>query len=135
MIPPPLAAAAAALADLLARENAALAALDLPRATVLLQQKSQAFAAFEREVLRARPAFDPSDAERADWRRLGDTLRGLGEENRRLLERAIAVQGRVLASIARAVPKALAGAAPRYGAGGGLRPAARVPAIALSARA
>lgn len=130
----PVLAAARTLADVLARENAALAALDLPRATALLADKSQAFAALEREA-RLAGQSGALAASRDEVARLGDRLRALAEENRRLLARAIAVQERVLATVARAVPKALAATASRYGAGGGLNPSARVPPIALSARA
>lgn len=130
----PVLAAALTLADVLARENAALAVLDLPRATALLADKTAAFAAFEREA-RLVGQSGALAASRDEVARLGDRLRALAEENRRLLARAIAVQERVLATVARAVPKALAAAAPRYGAGGGLRPSVCVPPIALSARA
>ena len=107
---------AAALADLLARENAALAALDFARATALLGEKQAATAAFA-------PSADdvPADVAR---------LRGLIEENRRLLEHAIRVQGRVLGMVARA----LCSQPPCYGAGGAPVPGASVAPALVSAR-
>ena len=62
-------------------------------------------------------------------RRLGE----LAGENKRLLERAVIVQGRVIGTVVRAIPKAVGGA-PRYGAGGALSETARMRPMALSAR-
>ena len=121
-------AAAMRLADLLAEENAALTALDLPRAGALLGAKTAALEDFT-------AALQAATAPRGDSaRQVAERLRVLGEANRRLLERAIHVQGRVLASIAKALPKALA-TAPRYGAGGSLTAAPQMRAFTLSARA
>jgi hypothetical protein len=78
------------LADTLAAENAALAALDLRRAVGYLPEKQAAIAAF-------------AGATGASVSRdLVEQLRSLAQENKALLERAIAVQGRVIAVIARA---------------------------------
>ena len=63
---------------------------------------------------------------------LTDRLQHLGQENRRLLERAIAIQSRVIETIAgAALPRGGSGA---YGAAG--RPAAgrQPPAIAMATR-
>lgn len=131
---PDLIAAAAALAETLARENAALTALDLAKAGGFLAEKSAAATALAQAVQRTRQSGGLSAAQRPQAERLGARLRELGEENRRLLERAIHVQGRVLASIAKALPRAQ-GTAARYGASGHLTGARRVQAIAFSARA
>jgi hypothetical protein len=109
---------AAALADVLTRENAALAALDFARATALLAEKQAAAGAFAATV------------EMAKDEALAARLRDLVVENRRLLEHAMLVQGRVLGLVARA----LRAPPPRYGAGGTpLRGAPVAPAV-VSAR-
>jgi len=54
-------------------------------------------------------------------------------QGRRLLERAIAVQGRVIAVVARATPRPVV--MPRYGATGVLARTGRPPPMALSSRA
>jgi len=116
-----LIAAGSALADRLEAENTALAALDLPRAAGMLAEKQRAVAA----LAAAQPVAARSEAAERVARR----LRALGVENKRLLERAIAVQGRVIGTIARAaVPEAPAG----YGSGHVME---RPTPVALSARA
>lgn len=114
------------LAGTLEAENVALRALDLPKAAALLTEKQAATVAFNtaRAALPGRPA--PALLEAAAH------LAGQAEENRRLLERAISVQSRVLGVIARAAGSA--NPTPRYGRSGSY--AAR-PATgwALSARA
>jgi len=101
--------AAELLADTLAAENAALAALDLPAATALLAEKRRA----TQSLLSAPPAG--ATHRRAAEQAL-DRLRRLSEQNRALLERAIAVQGRVIEIVASAAMQACA--PPRYGAYG-----------------
>lgn len=117
-----LTTAAAALADVLAQENAALAALDLAAAAALLEAKQAAAEAFA--------AAQAEDAPPLDGRDLAVRLRELAAQNRQLLERAIRVQRRVLGIIAKALPPP---AAPRYGASGTLRAGAVAPVI-VSAR-
>ncbi len=126
--------AAMALSDALARENAALTALDLARAAAMLGEKMAAAAAFSAAVQRARKLGETHFEQRERVKQVGTLLRDLSEENRRLLERAIFVQGRVLATIAKALPKGQA-AAPRYGAAGTLTNARQTQAMTLSARA
>lgn len=109
------------LAATLERENAALAALDLPRAVAVLADKQQAVAALA--DIQAVPMPHPA-AERMARR-----LQALAAENKRLLERAIAAQGRVIGVIARAAAPSTAPAG--YGIARGHRPAA----VALSAKA
>ncbi len=110
------------LAAVVAAENAALLALDLPAAAGLLSRKQAATAA----VAAARPV-PPSLA----LREAAGRLRDLAAENRRLLEQAIAVQGRVLGVLARAARAA--GPAPCYGRSGS--PVARPASGWITARA
>ncbi len=116
--------AAAALADTLARENAALAALDLGAAAALLAEKRAATDTF------VRAQAEPSGPPDAEQRRLAERLCRLAEDNRRLLERGIRVQGRVLGLVTKALPKP---PAPRYGASGAMARAAMAPMM-MSAR-
>lgn len=120
--------AAEGLVEVLARENAALAAMDLPSATALVEAKRAAAEAFV--SAQAKAATTGVVAVPEVVRR----LRELAAENRLLLERAMAVQQRVLAIIAEAAPRASA-QAPRYGAAGGLvgRGSALPVAVAASA--
>jgi hypothetical protein len=121
-------AAATQLADLLAEENAALAALDLPRVAAMLPDKQRATAELDAaQADSAAHAGDPAT------RLLAQRLLILAEQNRALLERAITVQGRVIAVIARAIPRAVT--TPRYGLNGSLAHAGRPTAFAFSARA
>jgi hypothetical protein len=116
-----LIAAGTLLSDALEAENTALIALDLPRAAGMLADKQRALAG-----LAAAPT-EPGSHEAAE--RMARRLRALAVENKRLLERAIAVQGRVIGVIARA---STAAAAPvGYGAARTRRP----PPFALSAKA
>ncbi len=64
---------------------------------------------------------------------LARRLQSLSQENRMLLERAIAVQGRVIGVIARAAAPATAPSG--YSARGTTGHAARPPAFALASRA
>jgi hypothetical protein len=126
---PALIDAAVQLADALARENEALAALDLPRAAGMLADKQRAGDAF----LAAQTLLPPGAPAELGVaaREVAARLGTLAEENRRLLERAIAVQGRVIGTLARAARPETLG----YGAHGGRADAGRPGAIALSARA
>jgi hypothetical protein len=134
---PELIAAAVRLADTLSEENRALVALDLPRAAGMLEDKTRALEAFTAAQILAEHGV--AGALASDWRaeaeQLAARLRDLAHENRRLLEHAIAVQGRVIGLVARAAPgKAAEQSGARYGADGGL--AGRKPgAVAFSSRA
>jgi hypothetical protein len=116
--------AAERLAAVLARENAALSASDLPRAAGMLAEKQAAAEALLASL--AGGAAPPVLHARL--------LHDLAGENRRRLEHAIAVQGRIIGLIARALRSA-APPPPRYGATGVLANAARPTAFAVSARA
>lgn len=111
------------LADTLEAENSALTALDLPRAGAMLARKQRALADLAAAAARAeQPSHHAAD-------RMARRLQALAVENKRLLERAISAQGRVLEVIARAAVPAEAPTG--YGPARGLRPAA----FALSAKA
>jgi len=127
--------AAVALAAALTQENAALAATDLAGAAALLRDKERvtlAFTAAQRRAAR-QPAAALTPAERAVAEQLERQLAGLAAENRRLLERAMLVQRRLVGGVAKAVPKATAGVV-RYGASGAMATAHRPPPIMMSAR-
>ena len=121
--------ASAALAALLEHENRLLEALDLAAAAALLPAKQGAATAFLQAQAHAKSSGGIAPAITG----LGARLRTLAAENRRLLERGLAAQGRVIAVIARAV-RAHPATAPRYGASGALA-GPRTPApLAISAR-
>jgi hypothetical protein len=102
------------LAETLQAENAALANLDLPRAGAMLARKQRALA-----DLAAAQALKTTPRDAAE--RMARRLQGLAMENKRLLERAIAVQGRVIGVVAQAATESMAPAG--YGATHGARPA------------
>lgn len=110
---PPLLSAAARLAEVLTAENTALRALDAPAAAALLEEKLAA----ARSLAEA-AAQHPSARQTPETAGLALQLRDLAEENRRLLERAIQVQSRVLDMVARAARQGAAQSSGRYGASG-----------------
>lgn len=123
-------AAAERLAEALHAENAALARLDLAAAGELGEAKRQAadafaaaFAAAERSGSRA------AGGSRAAAEALTQRLSALTTENRRLLERAIALQSRVIETIAGAARPAGPGT---YGAGGRAREGGGAPLSVLA---
>lgn len=127
-----LMASAQRLAEALHAENEALALLDMPRAATLAAQKQEAserfaaaYAAAQRSTLRLEGRL------REHTEQLAGRLRDLGAENRRLLERAIDLQSRVIETIAGA---ARPGRAATYGARGHQRDARAVP-LSFSSRA
>ncbi len=110
------------LAALLEAENAALRAMDAGAVAALVPAKRSAIARLTDAG--AGPAPDAAVLQR---------LRDLAAENRALLERAMAVQGRIIELVAAAIRPAMA--APRYGATGTMAASRQVAACALSARA
>ncbi len=113
--------AGSALVETLEAENSALAVLDLPKVGGMLARKQRALADL------AAATANKTSHDAAD--RMARRLQALALENKRLLERAIAAQGRVIEVVARA---AAATEAPRgYGNERGGRPTA----FALSAKA
>jgi hypothetical protein len=131
-----LIAAGDRLADALLAENEALARLDMPGAAGLAGAKMRATDAFAAAFaaaskLGARP---DSPGQRQGARDMAARLETLGAENKRLLQRAIAVQSRVIETIAgAALPRAAAN--PGYGAAGRRAPPRQAPAMALALRA
>lgn len=122
------------LAEALAAENEALASLDLPRAAELAPVKITAADAFAAAHEAARKTGARAEGQlRHAAEGLQKRLDELSSENRRLLERAIALQSRVIETIAgAAVPAAVP---VTYGAAGHRRPPGAAPALTLSARA
>jgi hypothetical protein len=109
-MPKPLIAAASHLADVLTRENAALAAMDLRRAVTLLPEKTAAIADLIASGGAVPLAPHPELISAA--RRLDD----LATRNRGLLERAIVAQQRVIGIVVRAASSV--SVVPSYGAKG-----------------
>ena len=107
------------LADVLARENAALRRMDLPAAVALVPQKEAALAEMTREA--------PQAAMQSPALR---TLAGLAEENRVLLERAIEVQTRIVRMVARAIAPSRKG--PHYKRPNEWKTSQRTMAMAVS---
>ncbi len=126
--------AAAALATLLEQENRLLAALDLAAAAALLPAKQGAAAAFLRAQAQTQASGGLPAASREAAAGLGTRLRMLAAENRRLLERGLAAQERVIAVIARAARRHPP-TAPRYGISGALTGPRMVAPLAISTRA
>ncbi len=120
--------AANRLAEVLVRENAALERLDFAAAVALGQAKEAALLGVTRGRS-ATPTVDRTPTLLA----LGRHMNALVAENRALLERAIAVQTRVVGIIVRAAaPPPAVG---RYASSGFKSPPRRAAAMALSARA
>ncbi len=111
--------------DVLTLENHSLTALDFPGATRLLGRKNAAAAELQRQGL---PSVVAAEAQQ-----VARTLLAAADANRTLLERALAVQGRVIAAVAQAAR--VSGAPARYGARGVLAADRACHAFALSARA
>jgi len=109
----PLLSAAIRLSRVLAAENAALLALDIPAAAALLEEKLAAA-----HGLAAASAMRPAIRQTPETAGLALELRDLAQQNRLLLERAILVQSWVLDMVARAARQGVAQASGRYGAGG-----------------
>ncbi len=120
-----LADAAQRLTTVLAQENDALKRLDFPAAVALVAAKEAALADMTKQP--RLPVLPPALVT------LGQRLAALAGENQVLLERAIAVQTRIVRIIARAgVPPP---AVTRYGSRVGRTPSSRTGAMALSTRA
>lgn len=125
--------AATQLADVIAAENAALAAFNLPAAIAEGANKQRAAEAFEAALRTRSASVEPSRRQHVET--IGRRLTELANENRRLLERAIAAQQRVMEIIARAGRRELAARASRYTPFGAPIATARPRPIAISARA
>ena len=123
---------AIALADTLAEENRALDRLEFAHALSLLEAKMRATSAFIAAQAHAASAVPEARAHRQPMEATAARLRDLAAENKRLLERAIIVQRRVIGCIVGALPRSES--APRYGASGAFA-GRHVRPMALSARA
>jgi hypothetical protein len=112
------------LADVLTQENEALKRLDFAAAVALVPAKEAALADLTKQPPAS--ALPPLVA-------VGRLLGKLAAENAVLLERALAVQTRIVRIVARACapPPAMT----RYGGPDGRRPSSRATAMALSTRA
>ncbi len=123
------------LVQILEAENAALEALNMPAAAEVLPTKTrvmESFSAAHQAAMRTGVKVEAAD--RSTLESLHERLTTLGQDNRRLLERAIGVQSNLIESIAKALP---AGdpIAPVYGGRGKVAsPAYRKP-LTLSADA
>ncbi|MDB5379264.1 MAG: hypothetical protein JWR00_3710 [Rubritepida sp.] len=127
-------AAGKRLAEALRAENEALAALDMTRAAAMATRKMQATDAFAAATAAATSTRARAEGEtRVAAEQMALSLAHLGRENRQLLETAIALQSRVIETIAGAA-KPLS-AAPGYGRGGLRRPPHQAPALAVTTRA
>ncbi len=126
--------AGARLAEALKEENEALARLDLTRAAALATVKIRASDAFNAATTAAgRQGLRAEGEVRRTAEGLAGHLRVLSTENRRLLERAIALQSRVIETIAGA---AIPASRPvTYGGHGARAEVRQAPALALTARA
>ena len=127
----PLLLAGHRLAEALRAENEALARLDLNQAAALSTAKRQASDAFAAAFDAAhRTGSKAEGEERGNAEDIAGRLRDLSAENRRLLERAIDLQSRVIETIAGA---ARAPGPGTYGERGDKR-AGRVVPLSLSSR-
>jgi flagellar biosynthesis/type III secretory pathway chaperone len=117
-----------ALCAVLDQENTALTTMDVVRATALLDEKQRAVQAF---VAATKLPIPPTTKQ---LMLLGQHLRDLTDTNKRLLERAMVAQNRVMACIARAVPRALQQQS-GYGAQGAKTIPRGIPPVALSNQA
>ena len=113
--------AARSLAAVLEDENAALRVLDIARVADLVGAK--------RAAVQALAGGAPAGVDVA----MAERLHVLANDNRRLLERAMAVQSRVVALLAEAMKPPVA--APRYARNGTMMPAREPRHTAFSARA
>ena len=126
--------AVATLAAILTAENTALATLDLPRAAQLVPAKRAATDAFTAAHAHLAATGHPNGTDRAALAGAATQLRDLAAENRRLLDRALATQSRVLDIIAQAAPRAST-QAPRYNPAGALIGCSRALPVAITASA
>lgn len=117
--------AAQALCVVLEAENAALRAMDIGRANGLLADKQAA----TDQLLTTRKMFDSAPA--PQWAEIVQRLGILADDNKRLLERAMLAQNRVMACIARAIGRAMPGVSD-YGAPGRTPRPRALPPVALS---
>ncbi len=117
------------LLDVLEAENAALRRLDLPAAVALVAAKHAALARFEG----ARPNPPPPHGTDPALKDVALRLQSALAQNRRLLERAMTVQGRIMALLAQAAREQVS--EQRYGARGSYQNGRVERPFALNSRA
>lgn len=122
--------AAARLHAVVTAENAVLATLDLGRVGGFMEEKRAAIAALRLATTTMDDAGGPVDPQ---LRQLGEALEQVTAENKDLLERAIMVQNRVMATLADAASEASVPAG--YGARGRRPRSTSSKAVALIVRA
>ncbi|MBV9748106.1 MAG: hypothetical protein JO157_04760 [Acetobacteraceae bacterium] len=127
--------AAVRLADVLQTENAALAALNMPAAVRLLPEKLAAADAFVAAQAGGGAKEPQAARHRIELKAVARRLQALAVENQRLLERAMLVQTRVIATVAKAARATAEREAPGYGASHGVRAAPRLAACAVATQA
>jgi hypothetical protein len=120
--------------QVLAEENALLDSLDLPGATALLTRKRDAVAALQGALANGNTTSAELSAEAEKLRESLQRLAALGEANRTAIERSLALQMRLIQTIAQAVPRARALDAPVYQPNGSQVPARPPEAYAFLSR-
>jgi hypothetical protein len=112
------------LCGVLEAENAALEALDLPAAGALAGEKGQVTKALQATFLAVHGAGLKADgeAQEAALRATIDRLGRLTQANATLIEQGLALQMKLMRTIARAIPRARAAEAPVYQADGSQSP-------------
>ena len=118
----------------LAEENALLEALDLPGAAALLGRKRSAVAALQEALSSNQTTSAALSAEADKLRESLQRLALLGEANRTSIERGLALQMRLIETIAQAVPRGRAAEAPVYQPDGSQVPARPPEAYAFMSR-
>jgi hypothetical protein len=123
------------LSQVLAEENALLDALDLPGAAALLLRKREAVAALQAACASGNKSTSAElSAEAEKLRESLQRLAVLGEANRTAIERGLALQMRLIETIAQAVPRARAVEAPVYQPDGSQLPGRPPEAYAFLSR-
>jgi hypothetical protein len=102
------------LNEVLTEENALLDALDLSAAVALLPRKRDAVEALQAMVSDGTATAELSAEDTERFRESLQRLATLGAANRTAIEHGLALQMRVIQTIAQAVPRALALEAPIY---------------------
>ena len=112
------------LCDVLAAENTALEALDLPTAGAMASEKGRVTKALQATFLAVSQAALKADGEvqEAALRAAIDRLGQLTHANTDLVEQGLALQMKLMRTIARAIPRARAAEAPIYQADGSQLP-------------
>ncbi len=122
------------LNDVIAEETGLLDALDLRAAGGLLTRKRDAVMALQEALSTASAAAELASEHADQFRANAERLVLLSETNRLAVERGLALQMRLIESIAKAVPRARAQDAPTYRPDGTQLPPQPPEAYALLSR-